>query len=729
MKNIPCLKLLLATACCLFQTGILFGSDYKPLRQVQAGVYFRIGESEIDPTFENNRQRLEAFTSSLNKILYNSEYEVGKVKVMGTASPDGKEEINVALAGRRAQALGNYILSHTNLSPDKLEIVNGGENWAAMRNMIEASQMPYREEMLRLMDRYPDDRDARKHSMQFYADSKPWLWMYEHFFADLRMGSGGQKSINLTSLSLDNWTQLKELVMQARLPDELKRTLLDIMSHESDPAARINRIRMACPDNIYKLLQSFFVSNLLNSTSTQSIENWELLRTYISASADIPSKHEVLRIIDNVPATMGREKQLQQLGNGAPYRYIIDKFIPLLLGGGQHNTFSEDLAVGSVSSENWRRLRDMISVSDMPDKENVLALIDNTPDAAERERELRKLNGGYSYNYISTVFFPELLYGISSTAQENWQHVTEVVRVSDLPNKAEILKIIQTTAPGTECEEAIRALDGGKSWETLEEMLLPEILQDSKAVAMTGSGMSFYYDLSPKAKARAIQLHKRTPPPMPADTLACPCGARTDPALLRTNRKARRKPKPQWYPVVGFQTDLVLWAGVMPGFELGTYTPNLALEVYFGRRWSVSAGAMFAKWNSFSGSKTLFAVDGYALETRIWYGQTDSFKGFYSGLYGVYGTFDRQKTATGVTGSYYTAGLSCGWVQTLSRHWYIDLGIRVGYNNAWCDHYNIIRDQGRYDFDYKSTVGKFSPAVRIGITYRIGSKGPGSNRP
>lgn len=67
-------------------------------------------------------------------------------------------------------------------------------------------------------------------------------------------------------------------------------------------------------------------------------------------------------------------------------------------------------------SVDWRGLRAYVAASEMPEKEQVLYVLDHTPMQHEqhhnkRVAELRKLNGGETYKYMAGEFFPRLRNG------------------------------------------------------------------------------------------------------------------------------------------------------------------------------------------------------------------------------------------------------------------------------------------------------------------------------
>lgn len=67
-------------------------------------------------------------------------------------------------------------------------------------------------------------------------------------------------------------------------------------------------------------------------------------------------------------------------------------------------------------SVDWRGLRDMVAQSDLPEKQEILSVIDNTPvwDSQRqtgRLGELMRLNGGKTYRYLLDEYFPYLRNG------------------------------------------------------------------------------------------------------------------------------------------------------------------------------------------------------------------------------------------------------------------------------------------------------------------------------
>ena len=734
-------------------------------QQFSAPVYFRLGKSKIDPDFMGNHERIERFIASLQRILSNPDYVISKVKVVGMASPDGSRLRNEELAGARAEALASLLMQRTSITSDKIEVVNGGENWDGLFAMIEAAEdMPDKDKMLELRDRYGEDRDQLKRTMQSYNGSRAWKYMYQHFFPILRTGAGGAAGDRkLSDLSVTNWQQMREIVQTSNMDKATQDAMLDIISQveterKTDAVSVMRQLREISSDSIvYERLERQVVDGLLSGTSTLSTDNWTQLRE-LAASSDMPAKEKVLDIIDRTPVAK-REESLRKLEEGEPYEYIVKNFYPQLLRSDRLTEVSKapdaeaDPTISGVSEEymtvplgeeNWKKLRAMIASSDMPDKEAVLSIIDTKHDPASRERDLQALNDGYPYRYIQEVFFPELLYGLSDASKENWQLFENIVNESDLSNKAKVQKIIRTTPPGVVREQAIRALDDGKTWNEVGRLLLPELLQNSEDVDVeaSGTGMSVTFEASPAAKARAAELKRQQEEKLRREEEARLAEERRQEELRKAEERRRQEElrrleaekareaarqaaiaRRRMEPVIALKTDFVLWGSLMPGFEMGSFTPNLSVEAFFARRWSVQLGGAYSNWDALGGDYGLYAATAVDLEPRWWLKNDGLFRGFFAGVYAAYGDFDLQKKdePKGTTGTYFMGGVSAGWSQVLGRHLFLEAGLRLGYRSADGEHYTMLN--GHDYTDGKESLGKFAPQIRLQLVYRFGKSG------
>ncbi len=141
---------------------------------------FRIGSAVVDSSFAGNGKTIKNLFSIL-KAAPDSVRFVNGVTIAGASSPDGSQEVNCDLAVRRARAVADYISENISLREGILQEVSGSEDWEGLKELVAASDMAAKEEILSILDSSLS-RDRRKTLLMYMEDSEPWLSMYEEFF-------------------------------------------------------------------------------------------------------------------------------------------------------------------------------------------------------------------------------------------------------------------------------------------------------------------------------------------------------------------------------------------------------------------------------------------------------------------------------------------------------------------------------------------------------------------
>lgn len=213
----------------------------------------------------------------------------------------------------------------------------------------------------------------------------------------------------------------------------------------------------------------------------------------------------------------------------------------------------------------------------------------------------------------------------------------------------------------------------------------------------------------------------------PAQTMAVRGGYPHGRRQRELQQEYRGRNDSRMSPALAFKTDLVLWSGVTPGFEVMTFLPNLAVEVYLGNRWSIEGSIAYSHWNGLR-DDFFYALDAYGIEPRLWFRGNQLFRGFYAGLSGRYGSFDRRpvlpgfENNAGYTGAFFTAGISIGYVLPLSRHWVAELALTGGCRMEKIKAYRIEGAENYYDESFLRN--RLVPGLRLILSYRIGQRRP-----
>lgn len=108
--------------------------------------------------------------------------------------------------------------------------------------------------------------------------------------------------------------------------------------------------------------------------------------------ADTTSSVKLIQII-GLASPEGPLKRNLKLGGGradALKRYIMER-VP---------ETTDALFECANGGEGWAELRDLVADSEFEGREALLDIIDNTPNAEQRERLMKQLNGGRTYSYV-----------------------------------------------------------------------------------------------------------------------------------------------------------------------------------------------------------------------------------------------------------------------------------------------------------------------------------------
>lgn len=359
-------------------------------------------------------------------------------------------------------------------------------------------------------------------------------------------------------------------------------------------------------------------------------------------------------------------------------------------------------------AEDWPGLTELIKASDFSYKNDIINLFNNVGIVAGREKQLKKLSKGIPYQYIRQEFLP-LLRRVELRIVYDLKRLMEVYLNQPIPANDFTNTLLQ--------ERNRLSQDTLTYGKTRVRDLEPvnEQHPDSSAQAVH-TGDLYMQDLNTASSPHISNL---------ADA-----ESRTTPIYNLTTREYRqfiRNKKERPVPVFALKTDLLLLCGVAPDFKLTTYMPNLAAELYLGRRWSIEFFGAYANWRGISDQHQHWGISSYGLSPHIWLKGDRSFRGIHFGLYGYMGEYNQKKLngtthlGDNYTGSYWETGISAGYVQSLSRHWCLEAQVRGGYRRSRRDVYDVISGVHYYNASLEAT-GKIIPTVKVNIIYRINTK-------
>ena len=269
----------------------------------------------------------------------------------------------------------------------------------------------------------------------------------------------------------------------------------------------------------------------------------------------------------------------------------------------QYISLPDSVIVTDSRGVNWKDLYTKVEVSNMQYRDEVLDIIQNTPELDQskgynyelRKKTLEKLHGGAPYRYMYKEMFPELR-----------------------------IFYLQIEIDWERYEQAQREV--AKEMGLLEKEESPELV---------------IYDTI------------RVPWPEPLQI------------------ELPKQPKP-WYMAV--KTNMLYDA---------LLTPNIGVEFYLGKNYTISADWMYAWWKKHS-IAWWHRTYGGDLEFRRYFGRVADEKplqGWHVGLYGGIVTYDFDWGGRGYLGDRwsYGGGLSFGYSMPWKRRLNLDFTVGLGY--------------------------------------------------
>lgn len=133
-------------------------------RQGSAYVDFPVNRVELLHDFHDNQRELDRICCLIDSLRADTTLAMQHVTLTGYASPEGTYANNERLARGRVHAMRDYITAHCALPADMVSTDYVAEDWRGLRTYVEASTLPGRDDLLRLMAQ-PDDPDARLAAM------------------------------------------------------------------------------------------------------------------------------------------------------------------------------------------------------------------------------------------------------------------------------------------------------------------------------------------------------------------------------------------------------------------------------------------------------------------------------------------------------------------------------------------------------------------------------------
>lgn len=162
-------------------------------------VYFRQNVSTLETDYNNNEVLIGRFISDVKRIMADPACRIQDIVIRSGSSPEGSFDHNRELSRRRGRNLRIFLQNALNIPEDKFTVDAVGEDWAALRAIVENSRVPDREDILDILDGhlwYIKSRPQSvvggpKKELMDLNGGRTWKWLLQNVFPELRSAGNG----------------------------------------------------------------------------------------------------------------------------------------------------------------------------------------------------------------------------------------------------------------------------------------------------------------------------------------------------------------------------------------------------------------------------------------------------------------------------------------------------------------------------------------------------------
>lgn len=172
-------------------------------------VLYRVGQSDIDLSYAGNAKRIDDFVQRVLARMATSNAKDISLTIRSGASPEGLKVLNDRLGAERGVALRDVLKSKIPFNVN-IPIINEGPRWAALRQMIQNSDEPWKERALRILQHNPSENESEIDPMERQLRALDHGQVWQQIQAKY-----------LTKLRSSGFAVIQEITEEQRLKDTL----------------------------------------------------------------------------------------------------------------------------------------------------------------------------------------------------------------------------------------------------------------------------------------------------------------------------------------------------------------------------------------------------------------------------------------------------------------------------------------------------------------------------
>jgi len=148
-------------------------------------IYFRINESDINTNFKNNKPIFQ----KLSELFENNYINIDSIKIITTASPDGKISFNKNLAEERASKFKQYIIyNYPQIKPGMIKTSSFVEKWKSLSVIVtNDTNIPLQDKVLQILNSN-DPETVKTGRLKSIDKGRPYMYLANKILEEYRKG-------------------------------------------------------------------------------------------------------------------------------------------------------------------------------------------------------------------------------------------------------------------------------------------------------------------------------------------------------------------------------------------------------------------------------------------------------------------------------------------------------------------------------------------------------------
>lgn len=169
----------------------------------QVEIYFDLNSYALDSRFQNNRDNLTKLSDFIAQLQSDDLIAISSIIINSYASPDGGRYYNEQITKKRTNSIYDYLTKTISVPDSLIEKKYSGIDWNGLYNLVEKSDMEYRDNILDIIKNAPEETwrkvnpsdkwmtlvDSRNKRLMELGYGIPYRYISKSFFPQLRMGS------------------------------------------------------------------------------------------------------------------------------------------------------------------------------------------------------------------------------------------------------------------------------------------------------------------------------------------------------------------------------------------------------------------------------------------------------------------------------------------------------------------------------------------------------------